>query len=125
VLSVRLFGFSGVSLFLPQVLARVASVVLLFHHVRRVWGNAAGLTASLALTVTPISAVTNRNNTMGLRLLLVLLLALCAAARAAEGGKLHWLLLSAGLVGLDYNIKMLQAYPVAPGFALAYLLWRQ
>jgi 4-amino-4-deoxy-L-arabinose transferase-like glycosyltransferase len=122
-LSARLLGFTGVSLFLPQVLAGIVSVALLFYLVRRAYGPVAGLLAALALALMPINAVTNRNNTVDSQLICILLLATWAASVAAERGRLGWLLGSAALVGLGYNVKMLQAYPVLPGFWLAYLLW--
>jgi 4-amino-4-deoxy-L-arabinose transferase-like glycosyltransferase len=81
-ISAKLFGFSGLSLLLPQALAGIASVALLYWLVRRVWGLAAGLVAALALAVTPISVVTSRNNTPDTVLVLFLLLAAWAATRA-------------------------------------------
>src|SRR5207302_4910080 len=64
VASVKLFGYSGVALLLPQALAGVLSVSLLYYLVSRIFGRPAGLIAALALAVTPISVVTNRNNTI-------------------------------------------------------------
>ena len=62
--SARLFGFTPFSVFLPQALAGVLSVLLLYHLVRRHFGVVAGLLAALALAISPISVVTNRNNTI-------------------------------------------------------------
>lgn len=42
--------------------------------------------------------------------------------RAAETGRLRWLLLCAVIVGIGFNIKMLEAYLVVPAFGLLYLL---
>jgi 4-amino-4-deoxy-L-arabinose transferase-like glycosyltransferase len=42
--------------------------------------------------------------------------------RAAETGRLRWLLLCAVLVGLGFNVKMLEAYLVVPAFGLLYLV---
>ena len=120
--SAALFGFSGLSLLLPQVLAGILSVLVLYHLVRRTFGPTAGLLAALALAVTPITIAANRNNTMDSQLVLVLLLAAWSVLRAAETGRLRWLLLCAGLVGLGFNIKMLQAFLVVPAFVLLYLV---
>ena len=120
--SAKLFGFSEWSLLLPEALATVASVVVLYLLVRRTFGRGAGLLASLALALTPISVVTGRNNTINSLLVLILLLATWALLIAAETGQLHWLLLSALLVGLGFNIKMLEAYVVLPAFFLMYLV---
>jgi 4-amino-4-deoxy-L-arabinose transferase-like glycosyltransferase len=55
-------------------------------------------------------------------LALTLLVAAWAVIRAAETGKLRWLLLCALIVGIGFNIKMLEAYLVVPAFGLLYLL---
>ncbi len=120
--SAAIFGFHGWALILPQALAGVLSVWLLYHLVRRTFGPAAGLIAALVLAVTPISVAANRNNTMDSQLVLISLLAAWAALLAAERGKLRWLLLSAALIGVGFNIKMLQAFMVLPAVFLIYLL---
>lgn len=120
--SAALLGFEGLSLLLPQALAGVLAVALLYHLVRRTFGPNAGLLAALILAVTPISVAANRNNTMDSVLVLLLLLAAWAALRAAESGRLRWLLLCATLVGLGFNVKMLQAFLVLPALYLLYLV---
>ncbi len=122
VVSAKLFGFSSVSILLPQALAGVLAVLLLYHLVRRHFGVVAGLLAALGLALSPISIVTNRNETIDSTLVLALLLGAWAVLRAAETGKLRWLLLSAVIVGIGFNIKMLEAYLVVPAFGLLYLL---
>src|SRR6266496_1418908 len=122
VASARIFGFNSVSILLPQALAGVLAVLLLYHLVRRHFGVVAGLLAALALAVSPISVVTNRNITIDSMLVLVMLLGAWAVLRAAESGKLRWLLLCAVFAGLGFNIKMLEAYLVVPAYGLLYLL---
>ncbi|MBI2913733.1 MAG: glycosyltransferase family 39 protein [Chloroflexi bacterium] len=119
--SAAAFGLNGFALMLPQALAGVISVVVLYHLARRAFGPAAGLLAALALAVTPISVAADRNNTMDGLLVLTSLLAAWAVILAAESGRLRWLLAGAILVGLGFNIKMLQAYLVLPALALLYL----
>src|SRR5712691_9066805 len=120
--SAKLFGFTPFSIFLPQALAGALSVLLLYHLVRRHFGVVAGLLAALALAISPISVLTNRNNTIDSTLVLVMLLGAWAVLRAAVTGKLRWLLLCAVFVGLGFNIKMLEAYLVVPAYGLLYLL---
>ncbi|MGZ6364292.1 MAG: glycosyltransferase family 39 protein, partial [Ktedonobacterales bacterium] len=122
VVSTKVFGFTPFAVFLPQALAGVLSVVLLYWLVRRHFGRVAGIIAAAALALSPISVVTNRNNTIDSTLTLVLLLAAWATFRAIETDKLRWLMLSGALVAVGFNIKMLEAYLVVPAFALAYLL---
>ena len=133
VASVKLFGFSGVSLMLPEGLAGILSVALLYHLVKRVYGTAAGLLAALLMAITPVAVADNRNNTIDSILVLFMLLGAWAVTRAVErrrsGGShasgLRWLLLCAVLVGLGFNIKMLEAFLVVPAFGLVYLLGAQ
>jgi 4-amino-4-deoxy-L-arabinose transferase-like glycosyltransferase len=122
VASAKIFGFTPFSVFLPQALAGVLSVLLLYHLVRRHFGVVAGLLAALALAVSPISVVTNRNNTIDSTLVFTMLLGAWTVMKAVETGKWRWLMLTAVLVGLGFNIKMLEAYLVVPAYALLYLL---
>lgn len=121
-LSTKIFGFTAFSIFLPQALCGVLAVLLLYYLVSRHFGVVAGLIAALALAVTPITVVTVRNNTIDGTLALALLLAAWAVIRAAETGRLRWLLLSAVFIGLGFNIKMAEAYLVVPAIVLTYLL---
>ncbi len=125
VLSTKIFGFYGWALILPQALAGVLAVALIYPLVRRSFGVNAGLVAALTLALTPISVAAQRNNTMDSVLVLVLLLAAWAVLLAAERGQLRWLLLCALLVGLGFEIKMLQAYMVLPAFYLVYFFTAQ
>ena len=130
VASVKLFGFHGLSVLVPQVLEGVAAVWLVHHLVQRRFGRAAGLLAGLFLALTPVSVAVDRSSNTESCLILVLLLAAAALLRAAEDDSRRWLLASMALVGLAFNVKMLAAFVVLPAFALVYLLgtpfaWRR
>ncbi len=120
--SAKIFGFSGFSILLPQAVAGVLSVILLYHLVRRTFGPGAGLLAALALAITPINVVMNRDNNIDPQLVLMMLLATWAVCIATEKGSLRWLVLGAVLIGLAFNIKTLEAYLVVPALGLLYLL---
>ena len=130
VASVKLFGFHGLSVLVPQVLEGVAAVWVVYHLVQRRFGAPAGLLAGLFLAVTPVSVAVDRSSNTESCLILVLLLAAWALIRAAEDGSRRFLLLSMALVGIGFNVKMLAAFVVLPAFALVYLLgtpfaWRR
>lgn len=122
VASAKLFGYNGVSLLLPEALAGVLAVAVLYHLVQRRFGRPAGLIAALVLAVTPVSVAASRNNIIDSILVLFLLLGAWAGQIATETGRLRWLLLAAALVGLGFNVKMLEAYLVVPAFGVLYLL---
>ncbi|HPH98038.1 MAG TPA: glycosyltransferase family 39 protein [Anaerolineaceae bacterium] len=119
-LSAAIFGLNGFALALPQALAGVLALPLLFLMVKKIFGSLAGLIAALVLAVSPITIAAERNNTVDGLLVFVLLLSIWAAWRAVDSGRLRWLLLGAALVGLGFNIKMLQAYMVVPAFYTLY-----
>jgi 4-amino-4-deoxy-L-arabinose transferase-like glycosyltransferase len=120
--SAYFLGVNGFAVLLPEILAGLASVVVLYHLVRRSFGTVAGWLAALALAITPIVAATDRNNTMDSTLILTLLLSAWAFIKATESRKLRYLLLGAVLVGIGFNIKMLQAYLPLPAFYALYFL---
>jgi 4-amino-4-deoxy-L-arabinose transferase-like glycosyltransferase len=120
-LSAAIFGFHGWSLILPEALSAVISVALTYHLVQRFAGKAAGLVSALILALTPILIAVSRTNNLDSSLIMVLLLAAWAMVVAAERGSFKLLLLSVALVGLGFNIKMLQAFMVLPGLYLVYL----
>src|SRR5208337_2440619 len=90
--------------------------------VSRPFGKAAGLVAGLALAITPIFVAVSRNGTMDGQLIFVLLLALWVALKATRERSLPWLLASVVLVGIGFNIKMIQAFIVVPAILAIYLL---
>jgi 4-amino-4-deoxy-L-arabinose transferase-like glycosyltransferase len=121
-ISAAIFGVNGFGVLLPQLLAGVLSVVVVYHLVRRSYGTPAGLLAALALAVTPVSVAVDRNNTIDSTLILALLLAAWAFIKATETPRLRFLLLGAVLVGLAFNIKMLAAFLPLPAFYALYFL---
>ena len=121
-LSALLLGVSGFSTVLPNILAGIFSVPLLYHLVKKHFGTVAGLVAALVMATTPVVFAADRNNTQDGLLTFVLLLAAWAFIKAVETGKARWLFLGAVIVGLGFNIKMLQAYLPVPAFFALYFL---
>ncbi len=113
-------GVSGFSVSLPNILAGVFGIGLLYHMVKKYMGELAGIVAAFVMAITPVFIATNRNNTMDGMLVFALLLAAWAFIKATESGKLRWLLLGAFIVGLGFNIKMLQAFLPLPAFYALY-----
>lgn len=122
VISAYFFGVNGFGVLLPQIIAGILSVIVVYYLVRRWFGAVAGLIAGLALAITPVVVATDRNNTMDSTLILTLLLAAWAFIKATELGKLRYLLLGSILVGIGFNIKMLEAYLPLPAFLALYML---
>jgi len=120
--SAYVLGINGFALALPQALAGVLSVLLLYMIVKHQFGALAGLMAAAALAVMPIAVAVERNNAVDGLLVFVLLLAVWAFLRAVRSGRLHDLLLGVSLVGLGFNIKMMQALMPLPALYALYFL---
>src|ERR1700722_5894404 len=120
--SAHLFGFSPLSLLLPEAIISTIAVAVLYRILARRLGALAGLAGALALAVFPSFVAVSRDNGVDPLLLLLMILACGAALNAAQDGRWRWLLTSALLVGLAFNTKTLAAYLIVPGIALAYLV---
>ena len=119
-------GYSGWSIHLPQALAGVASVALLYGLVRRPFGRIAAFFAALLLAVSPVSVAADRSNNADSWLVLLLLI---AAALALRGRGLSFVFAMAAL-GLAFNVKMLAALVCGPALLVGWWLastldWRQ
>jgi 4-amino-4-deoxy-L-arabinose transferase-like glycosyltransferase len=120
--SAELFGFSPLSLLLPEAIVSVVSVAVLYCILQRRLGLLAGLAGALSLAVFPSFVAVSRDNGVDPLLILLMILACGAALRAIEDGRWRWLIASAVLIGLAFNTKTLAAYLAVPGIALAYAL---
>ncbi len=120
--SAGIMGVNTLGILLPEIVAGILSVILVYHLVQRSFGPFPGLLAALAMAITPVVVATDRNNTMDSLLILTLLLAAWAFIKATETGRLRFLLLGGALVGIGFNIKMLEAYLPLPAFLALYFL---
>jgi len=121
-LSASIFGLHGWSVILPQALAGVGSVTLVFILVKPTFGQGAARLAALVAACTPIAAAVSRTNNVDSLLVFTLLIASWMLFKAVKTGKWKWVMGAFALIGVGFNIKMLQAYMVVPAFYLFYLV---
>jgi 4-amino-4-deoxy-L-arabinose transferase-like glycosyltransferase len=120
-LSVKVFGFSSLSMLVPQALMGVGSVGLTYDLVRRTFGRTSGFTAGLVLALTPIAVAISRHNNPDALLVLCSVAALWFVVRGLEDGRTRWLVFAGVAVGLGFETKMAVALMVVPGIAAAWL----
>ncbi len=120
-LSGRIFGFSTWSMLLPEALAGVATVLIVYRLVRRWAGEPAAVFASVALALTPIAVAMFRYNNPDALLTLLLVGAAWGVWSAVETGRTSRLVIVGTLVGFAFTTKMLEAFIVLPALALVYL----
>ena len=121
-LSARVLGFSSFAVLLPQALCTVASVGLLYATVKRVFGEAAGVAAGVALALTPVTVAIGRVNNPDALLVLLLVASAYLLVRALESGRTKHLAWCGALVGLAFMTKMLQGWMVVPALVATYLI---
>jgi 4-amino-4-deoxy-L-arabinose transferase-like glycosyltransferase len=120
-LSARVFGVNYWSLLVPQALAGVATVGVLYTTVRRWFGPRAGLVAGAVMALTPVAALMFRFDDPDALLTLMITLAAYAMTRAVESGRTRWVVLAGVFVGAGFLSKFMAAFMVLPALALAYL----
>ncbi|HTZ09179.1 MAG TPA: glycosyltransferase family 39 protein, partial [Acidimicrobiales bacterium] len=120
-LFVRVLGFHVWVVALPQVVAGVLTILVLYRTVCRVLGPKAGIVASAIVAASPVSALLNRGNVSDPLLVLLTVLAADAALRATTSGRRTSLMLAAVWVGLAFQTKMVQAWLVLPALFGVYL----
>lgn len=117
-----IFGVHGWSVILPQALAGVGSVLLIYKLVKPNFGKTAARFASLIMACTPIAVAVSRTNNIDSLLVFTLLLATWMLFKGVKTRKIAWSLASFAMIGVGFNMKMLQAYMVLPAFFLFYLI---
>jgi 4-amino-4-deoxy-L-arabinose transferase-like glycosyltransferase len=122
-LAVRIFGFHGWAMALPEILAFVGSVLLLARIVRLWAGRPAGLVAAAAYATTPVVVALARTTIPDTLLVFFLLFAAERLWTGLESGRRRDLVLCGVLLGAAFNVKMLQALLVLPAFGLLYAVW--
>jgi 4-amino-4-deoxy-L-arabinose transferase-like glycosyltransferase len=121
-LSARIFGVNYWSLLVPQALAGIATVGVLYTTVRRWFGPAAAITAGAVMALTPVATLIFRFNDPDAFITLTATLAAYLIVRAIESGRTRWLVLAGVLLGLGFLGKMLAGFLALPALALAYLV---
>ena len=121
-LSVRAFGLNPWSILVPQALAGVATVALVWDTVRRRFGESAALIAGLVFALTPVAVAIFRYNNPDALLVLLFAAAMWTALRAVGDGRTRWLVLCGVLIGCGYLTKQLVVVLMLPALFVPYLV---
>lgn len=121
-ISGKIFGVYGWSVVLPSILFGIGSVYLIYAMVKRVFGAWPARLSALIMTLTPIVVADSRTNNMDATLVYFLLLATDCLFIAIQKKRPWLVLVSFALIGVSFNIKMLQAFMILPALLLFYWL---
>lgn len=124
----RLFGFSSLTVLLPQALMGIVAVWVLYLAVKRTSGKIAGLIAGTLMALTPVAVMMFRFNNPDAMLTLCLTLGAYFTIRAIQSDPARrfastgWLFGAGLILGLAFLVKMLQGFLILPALALAVLV---
>lgn len=120
-LSVKVFGYSGVAMLVPQALMGVGSVALTYDIVGRRFGRWPALAAGAVLALTPMTVAISRHNNPDALLILLSVAAVWFVMRALEDGRTRWISFAGAALGAAFTTKMGAALLVLPALFAAYL----
>ncbi|MET1247423.1 glycosyltransferase family 39 protein [Sporolactobacillus sp. STCC-11] len=119
-LSAKLFGLSNFSVLLPEALAAIVSTIIVYQMVKHKAGRLAAFLSGITMSVTPIFIAVTRTNNVDSILILTLVIAAWAVMKAVQKTQIRWLILSAAMIGIGFNVKMLEAFMILPAIYLFY-----
>jgi 4-amino-4-deoxy-L-arabinose transferase-like glycosyltransferase len=122
VISTKLFGFGTVAMRLPEALAGVAAVALVYLAVRLAFGVRAALAAGAALAVLPIEVITSRSDTTDAIMMALTALALYLVVAAVSKERPLLFVGAAAALGVAFNIKLAESWLALPPLALIAVL---
>lgn len=122
-LFVRVLGFHGWVIELPQVLAEGVSIVALYVAVRRWRGVTSARVAAAVFVLTPIVTPTFAHSMEDGPLVCCLILAADRAHRAAVAGRPRSLIAAALWIAVGFQMKMTAAWVLLPAVLAAYLIY--
>ncbi|MFD1990341.1 glycosyltransferase family 39 protein [Paenibacillus nicotianae] len=125
-----IFGVHGWSVTLPMALAGVGSVGLIYLIVKPTFGANTARLAALMMAITPVAIAVQRSNNVDSLLVFFLLLSTWMLLKGVRQQKAWWIIAGFSMVGVAFNVKMLQAYMILPALYVFYLLaykvrWKQ
>ncbi|MCP9312763.1 glycosyltransferase family 39 protein [Liquorilactobacillus satsumensis] len=121
VICVKIFGLHGWSIVLSSVLFGIGSVALIYKMIKPYFGRLAANMGAFFMTITPIVVAVSRTNNMDATLVFFLLLAGYLLQVAVSKQRAWLVAVSFALIGVAFNIKMLQAFMVLP--AMYFFYW--
>ena len=129
-ISAKIFGVHGWSVVLPSILFGIGSVYLIYNLVHKRFGRIPARISALIMTLTPIVVADSRTNNMDATLVFFLLLSIWFVQKSVMGQKQRYLWIGFALMGVSFNIKMLQAFMILPALYLYYWIaskvnWKQ
>lgn len=117
----RIFGFSSFNMLLPNALAGVGTVYLVYKIVRQRFGMTSAFISSFIMAFTPVAVLMFRYNHPDSILVFLLTASVYCFIQSLNKHSLTWLLFVGLLLGLAFNTKMIQALIILPVLIFVYI----
>jgi 4-amino-4-deoxy-L-arabinose transferase-like glycosyltransferase len=121
-LFIRLLGFHGWVLALPQAIEGILTVFASYVVGTRWRGPVMGIATAGIMALTPMLAAMFGRPTEDSMLTMTMVFAFAAWQRAVQSRHWPWLLLAAAWVAVGFQAKMLQAWLILPALAVGYFV---
>lgn len=121
-MSTWLFGMNGFALALPSAIAGTLSVYIVYLIVQAIFNHHAALASAFFLAVLPGVVWVDRTNLLDSMVMLCCLVAVWLIMNATLQKKWWLLVVSFSVIGLGFNVKMMQAFLILPAMAVVYFL---
>ncbi|MDR0298498.1 MAG: glycosyltransferase family 39 protein, partial [Streptococcaceae bacterium] len=118
----RVFGVHGWTVTLPSALFGVATSYLMYKLIKPKFGVWAGRIAAFVMTIVPIAVADNRVDNMDATLVFFMVLAIYFLQKGVYKQQLRYVFIAFAMVGVAYNVKMLEAFMILPGMIFYYFI---
>lgn len=121
-ISAKIFGFNTFALLLPSIISSAAVCFLIYKIMSESFGEIYGLIAQIVFCFTPIVIAVSRTNNLDMTLMLFMMLSIYFTIKSCKQKKFSYFILAMIMLGLAFNIKMFQAYMIAPALFLYFII---
>lgn len=114
-ISAKIFGLNTFAILLPSIISSALVCFLIYKIMSNTFGEIYGIISQIVFCFTPIVVAVSRTNNLDMILMLFMTLAIYFAIK-------NRFMISMIMLGLAFNVKMFQAYMIAPALFVYFFM---
>lgn len=114
-ISAKIFGLNTFAILLPSIISSALVCFLIYKIISNTFGEIYGIISQIVFCFTPIVVAVSRTNNLDMILMLFMTLAIYFAIK-------NRFMISMIMLGLAFNVKMFQAYMIAPALIVYFFM---
>lgn len=114
-ISAKIFGLNTFAILLPSIISSALVCFLIYKIMSNTFGKIYGIISQIVFCFTPIVVAVSRTNNLDMILMLFMTLAIYFAIK-------NRFVISMIMLGLAFNVKMFQAYMIAPALFVYFFM---